>query len=277
MWSQTLFTIQETPITLLNLSTFVATLLLSWMIAKSVRSLLTRLVSLKESISSPSLYGLGHLAYYMILFIGSYIAFLILGIDLTGITVIIGAISIGIGFGLQSTFNNLMAGVILLIEKKVRVGDLIELDSGEIGYVLSINVRSTLICILDNRKILIPNTEIVSQKLINWSLGDTTFHRFRVPFTVSREAGKEIVKGLALDVALKIGSKEMRPEVWLTQIKRDTQEFELILWMERKKKGLSSTSLTASCLWNLDIAFAEKGIKLLEAKRQSESTARQEL
>jgi len=268
MWHEPLFTIHETPITLFNLLVFVAVVILTILIAKLVRTSVARLASLKGHVSPSTLYGLGRLAYYIVLILGFYIALTIVGVDLTGIAVVVGALSVGIGFGLQSIFNNFAAGIILLIERKVRVGDMVQLESGDIGHVQEINVRSTLIRTLDNRKILVPNTEIVSKKLINWTLGSDNSHRFRIPFTIERDEDKEKIKAIALDVAAGFNSKGAAPEVWLTRIGEKNQDFELVLWMERKETDLTSQSMTARCLWSLDTAFAEKGIKLVEASRQ---------
>lgn len=76
---------------------------------------------------------------------------------------IAGALSVGIGFGLQSIVNNFVSGVIILLEKKLRVGDLVELETKEIGRVMEINVRTTLVKTFDNVEILVPNADLVSK------------------------------------------------------------------------------------------------------------------
>lgn len=267
MREQTLFTIGETPVTLVNVLACVGILILTYLLARGIKALIIR----KGRTKAPVVYAFGRLAYYATVFVGIYMALLIVGIDLTGITVVIGALSVGIGFGLQSIFNNFVAGVILLIEKKVSIGDMIELDSGDMGYVQEMNMRSTLIRTLDNRKVLVPNSEIVSKKLVNWTFENDHIHRFRFPFAVSRDVKKEIVREIALEVASEIGVKKLKPDVWLSEINASNQIFELILWMERKDRGLNSESLTAQCLWSLESAFLAKGIQLIEASRnQSE-------
>lgn len=267
MWHTPLFTIHETPVTAFSLLTFIGIIILTWIIAKCLRKGMMQFPFLKGNVSSATLYGLGRFAYYLTLSIGAYIALTVVGVDLTGIAVVIGALSVGIGFGLQSVFNNFAAGIILLIERKVSVGDMIQLESGEMGHVKEINVRSTLIQSLDNRKILVPNTEIVSKKLTNWTLGHEKFHRFRIPFTVLRKESKEKVKALALEVAEEFNVKKMASEVWLSQIGEKHQDFELVLWMEREEKGLSAHSMAARCLWSLDTAFTKEGIELIKANR----------
>ena len=100
---------------------------------------------MSKKLSGSALYGLGRLAYYAVFLIGFYIALTTIGIDLTGVAVVVGAVSVGIGFGLQSIFNNFVAGIIVLLEKKVHPGDFIELQTGDNGVVLEINVRTTVI------------------------------------------------------------------------------------------------------------------------------------
>jgi small-conductance mechanosensitive channel len=102
----------------------------------------------------------------VILVIGTYIALTTIGIDLTGITVVVGALGVGVGFGLQSIFNNFVAGIIVLFEKKVCINDTVQLESGEVGVVSEINIRCTLIRTNDDREVIIPNTELVSKKVI---------------------------------------------------------------------------------------------------------------
>lgn len=83
---------------------------------------------------------------------------------------IAGALSVGIGFGLQSILSNFVSGILILFEKNVTPGDIIQLESGVIGIVDMVNIRSTVIETPDRKRMIIPNTEIISKKLTNWSL-----------------------------------------------------------------------------------------------------------
>ena len=268
-WDTPLFTIQETPISVVNLLTCLFILVLSFALAKGVKSSVTRMSALKSAMSAPALYGIGRLSYYIILLIGIYVALTTIGIDLTGIAVVIGALSVGIGFGLQSIFNNFVAGIIVLVEKKVRINDRIQLESGDMGIVTEINVRSTVICTPDNRKIVIPNTEIISKKVSNWNQDGGQLFRLRLPFSVERKIEKETVKQVAIEavLALPATSQEPSPDVWLTKVSETIQEFEAVVWVSFHEVGLGSQSLSASYLWALESAFTKKEIKLLAANR----------
>ena len=165
-WGYTLFTIHETPVSVVSLLACLFILVISFALAKGVKRYVSRLPFLEQQVNPSTLYGVGRLSYYVILVIGIYIALTTIGIDLTGITVVVGALGVGVGFGLQSIFNNFVAGIIVLFEKKVCINDTVQLESGEVGVVSEINIRCTLIRTNDDREVIIPNTELVSKKVI---------------------------------------------------------------------------------------------------------------
>ncbi|MCB1106985.1 MAG: mechanosensitive ion channel [Chlamydiia bacterium] len=158
-WNQPLFTLHETDVSPLRLLVCILIFALSVVLAKLVKAYL------KKNIHSPAVYGLCRFSYYLILLLGIYISLIIIGIDLTGIAVIAGALSIGIGFGLQSISNNFIAGIIILFEKRVCINDTIQLDSGDTGVISEIGIRSTIILADEQREIIVPNMEIISKKI----------------------------------------------------------------------------------------------------------------
>jgi len=108
---------------------------------------------------------------YALVIIGSVMAFQFIGIDLSGLAVIFGFLSVGIGFVLQNLTSNFIAGIILLFEQHIKVGDRVTVGETE-GDVAEINIRSTTIRSLNNVAIVVPNSEFVSSTVINWSHGD---------------------------------------------------------------------------------------------------------
>ncbi len=116
-------------------------------------------------------YTLTRIFQYTILFIGTIIAFQVIGIDLSSLAVIFGFLSVGIGFGLQNLTSNFIAGLMLLFEQHIQVGDRITVGDTE-GDVTEINIRSTTIRSLNNIAIVVPNSEFISSTVINWSHGD---------------------------------------------------------------------------------------------------------
>jgi potassium-dependent mechanosensitive channel len=165
-WGQTLFIINDTPVSGVSILACLLILIVSFALAKWAKRYVSQSSFLGQQIGSSTLYGVGRLLYYVILVIGVYVALTTIGIDLTGIAVVVGALGVGVGFGLQTIFNNFVAGIIVLLEKKVCINDTVQLESGEVGVVSEINIRCTLIRTNDDREVIIPNTELVSKKVI---------------------------------------------------------------------------------------------------------------
>ncbi|HEV8342061.1 MAG TPA: mechanosensitive ion channel domain-containing protein [Candidatus Binatia bacterium] len=116
-------------------------------------------------------YTLTRISHYVIMIIGAVVAFQFIGIDLTGLAIILGFLSVGIGFGLQNITSNFVAGLILLLERPIKVGDRVMVGDQE-GDVVEIKMRSTTIRTLNNIAVIVPNSDFVSSKLENWSYGD---------------------------------------------------------------------------------------------------------
>ena len=144
-------------------------ILLSWVI----RHLLARLRNRRKYAKSSAIYTLGRLLHYIIIITAIFVALGTIGLDFTNFALIAGALSVGIGFGLQSIVNNFVSGLILLFEGSLRVGDYIELDSGLRGTVKEINTRATVINTNDSVDMVVPNSEFVTSRLTNWTLRDS--------------------------------------------------------------------------------------------------------
>jgi small-conductance mechanosensitive channel len=112
--------------------------------------------------------SIASLAYYVVLVLGVLLAISVAGFDLTNLAIIAGALSVGIGFGLQNVVNNFVSGLILLFERPIRVGDVIDYQ-GQWAEVQEIKVRSTLIQTYDRAELIVPNSELVSNTVTNWT------------------------------------------------------------------------------------------------------------
>lgn len=149
-------------------------------------------------------HAVGSIFRYVFLFVGLVIIVQSTGVDLSTLTVLVGALGVGIGFGLQSVTNNFISGIIILFERPIKVGDRVELPELDnlAGDVVNISARSTTIITNDNIAILIPNSKFVSDTVINWSYNDANV-RFKIPVGVSYNEDPEIVREILLDVANK--------------------------------------------------------------------------
>ena len=201
----------------------------------------------------------------VMLFTAIVIAMNIVGIDLTALAVFSGAVGVGIGFGLQAIFSNLVSGVIMLLEGSIKVGDFVELESGLTGEVREINTRSTLVTTNDNVDILIPNSEFINARVTNWTLRDS-FRRLRVPFGVAYGTDKELVRQAALEAAEAVphmltGKSAKPPQVWLVGFGESSLDFELVVWLSPEAVKRPS-AVSADYNWAIETALGKHGIEI---------------
>ena len=170
----TLFEIQNSPVTFLSLILFVILIVGFTYLGSFVKRMLNNRI-LPRFISDSGLrYTLSRMAQYVVGVIGILFSFQFLGIDLTGLAVVFGFLSVGIGFGLQNVTSNFISGLIVLFERPISVGDRVEVNGIE-GDVEEINIRSTKVKTLQNISIIVPNSEFVSTSVINYSHGDPSY------------------------------------------------------------------------------------------------------
>lgn len=170
------------------------------------------------------------LVRYLILFIGFVVILQTAGIDLSSVTVLFGALGVGIGFGLQNITNNFVSGLVILMERPIKVGDRIEV-SGISGNVVNISMRATTILTNDNISIIVPNSEFVSSTVINWSHTDRNV-RFNFPVGVSYKEDPEKIRKLLLQVADGNSGvlKQPRPDVLFSEYADSALIFTLRVW-----------------------------------------------
>jgi potassium efflux system protein len=261
----TLFSVKETPVTFGDIVQGVIILIIGWLLSRGIRFAINR-VGRKESVGTQaSLYTLSRLTHYTIIIVAALIALSSIGLSFTNIAIIAGALSVGIGFGLQSIVNNFVSGLIILFERTLRVGDYIELDTGLTGTVKAINVRSTLINTNDNIDIVVPNSEFVSTKLTNWTLGEHIL-RVRIPFGVAYGSDKEVVRKAAIEACEDVPYtlthlRGREPDVWLVEYGDNSLNFLLLVWVNRQG-ARRPTRTRAAYLWALEDKLSEYGIEI---------------
>jgi len=163
-----LFNLNQTPITLGSILVFFGVIVGFALFGRIVIKKWLTVTFLKLKIEEGTSYNLTRIAYYFLLFIGVLVAFQFVGINLSSLVVVFGFLSVGIGFGLQNLTSNFISGLIILFERPIRVGDRITIGDQE-GDVIEINIRSTTIRSRSNISIIVPNSEFISSRVINWS------------------------------------------------------------------------------------------------------------
>jgi small-conductance mechanosensitive channel len=262
---RTLFSVGDTPVTFGDIVQALIIFLIGWALSRGIRMAIRR-VGQKESVGrQAALYTISRLTHYSIILLALLIALTSIGLDFTNLALVAGALSVGIGFGLQSIVNNFVSGLIILFERTLRVGDYIELDNGLTGTVKAINVRSTLINTNDNIDIVVPNSEFVSTRLTNWTLAEHIL-RMRIPFGVAYGSDKELVKKAAIeaceDVSYTLTHMPGRePDVWLVEYGDNSLNFLLLVWVNRQG-ARRPTRTRASYLWELETKLREYGIEI---------------
>lgn len=251
IWHITLFNIQGSPVNLIKILSFIVIIILGYVVGALLRRGIQKAFSIRNY-SASSGYTIGRFAYLLVVIMGFYCGLTFLGINLTGIAVIAGALSVGIGFGLQAILSNFVSGLLILFEKNMTLGDVIQLESGTIGKVIKINIRSTLIQIAGQKKMVIPNTEMISKKLVLWSHAKRGKVQWRVLFTTKRDVDREKIKTIAEQA---IGKECF---IHLMEVSESFQQWEVLGWTEPKKEAISFLEISDL----LETAFKKEGISI---------------
>jgi small-conductance mechanosensitive channel len=188
----------------------------------------------------------------------------ILGIDLTALTVFSGAFGLAVGFGLQKTFGNLLAGIILLMDRSIKPGDVIAVNDGitmTVGQVKKIGIRAVSVTTRDKKEYLIPNENLMINQVENWSYSSREV-RIKVPVGIAYGSDIEIAERLMVEAA-KLTKRVLNgpaPSVWLHAFGRDSIEFEAQLWIRDPEEGIGNVrSDYLKTLWRL---FRDNGVQV---------------
>jgi potassium-dependent mechanosensitive channel len=195
---------------------------------------------------------------YVGLVIAAGLAISALGLNLSSLAIVAGALSVGIGFGLQNIVNNFVSGLILLVERPIKTGDWVEVG-GSSGIVKRINVRSTELETFSRSTVLIPNSQLVSSAVVNWTHKDVS-GRIEIPVKVSNVTDAASVRAILLDCAAKhpaVMKGPAAPGVLLKDFSGNSFEFELQVAVPR---ALEMAKVASDLRFAIDQAFRAKGI-----------------
>ncbi len=200
------------------------------------------------------------LASIGIVVIAFFFAIDLLDIDLTSLALFSGGFGLAIGFGLQKTIGNLIAGIILLMDRSIKPGDVIALRE-EIGWVNKIGVRAVSIITRDGKEHLIPNENLMTQEVENWSYSDRNV-RVRIPVSIAYDADLKLAQELMLRAARESPRvlKSPKPNVWLMSFGEHSLQHEILAWISDPESGVGNVrSDVLNRLWFL---FKDHGIGL---------------
>lgn len=202
--------------------------------AHLARTVTERRLSRHTAMDQGARYAVARVLYYVILTLGLLGALQTLGLQLSSLTVALGALSVGIGFGLQNIVNNFVSGLILLFERPIQVGDWIEVE-GTRGRVTRIGTRSVNIVTSDNIDILVPNGSFISNQVINWSHGDPRV-RLRLPIGVAYGSDLAHVVEVLLASAESVTEvlADPEPTVLFDAFGESSVNLELAIWINTR-------------------------------------------
>ena len=222
--------------------------------------IIERRISTKRHIDPGLRYTIARLVRYMILTLGFLIAINQgLGADLTSIAVIFTALSVGIGFGLQYLAADIASGFILLFERPLRVGDRITIEGSE-GDVQSINLRTTVVTTNDRIAIIVPNSKLVSQQVINWSYGDPRA-RISIPVGVADDSDIELVTETLLNAAEEVDNvlADPPPRVQFLKFGEYSLDFRLLVWTNQPRRNVQ---IRSDINYRIARLFRERNIRI---------------
>ncbi|GAB4228083.1 MAG: hypothetical protein Tsb0021_05260 [Chlamydiales bacterium] len=261
-----LFKVDGNPVTVANILKSLMIILVSYYISHLIRKSILRNHKFIKNLKPSTGYIISRLIHFFVIFLGFILALSSVGLSLTNFFIVAGALGVGIGFGLQSTVNNIFSGFMLLFQRNINVGDIVELEKKVIGKVVSINLTNTHILSFDGIDLIVPNGQLTQQMITNWTMKNT-FRRFHVPFGVAYGTDKEKVKKVVIDAVKKLqctvtnDSRYADPQIWFTGFGDNAILFELVVWVDLTAPAPHGTAVS-SYYWEIDSALKENNIEI---------------
>ncbi len=254
------FRIGNFEVSISGFVTAIIIIVLAIALSRTFTSLLDRRIATRAQIDPGVRYTIARLASYIVVSVGILLALKqAFNINLTSIAVIFTALSVGIGFGLQYIAADIASGFILLFERPIRVGDRITIDEDE-GDVQSINFRNTIVLTNDRVSIIVPNSRLVSQRVINWSYGDPRA-RIQVPIGVAYGSDIKLVTNTLLAAAAGVKNVLMDPppRVQFLGFGDFSLDFRLLVWSNQPRRHVQ---IKSDINYRLEELFRERGIQI---------------
>ena len=256
-WGPTLGPVKLTTWSVLGVT---LALYLGFFLSRVIRALINARIFPRTSLDPGVQYTISTTVHYVILILSGLIALDILGFPLTNLALVAGALGIGIGFGLQNIVNNFLSGLILLFERPIKVGDLLVID-GQWGTVREIRVRSTIFETFDRYVLIIPNSELVSSKVANWTHYGKGFNRLTLKVGVAYDSDVRQVTQLITEIC-RDNPRVVAvppPQVYFTVYGDSSLDFTIMVHLKTPGDRLPVTHELNSAIFE---AFKQHGIEI---------------
>jgi len=266
IFTKPLFQLGQTWISLATIMEFIVVVAVVVLLSRLVRRLLRTRVLARTKLDVGQQYAISRIVGYIVLVLGLLIGVETMGVNLSSLAVIAGALGVGIGFGLQNIVSNFVSGLIILAERPIQIGDRVDLGNNTVGKVERIGARATHVLTNDNIMIIVPNSEFVSSRVTNWTHIDPRV-RFRISVGVSYGSDPRMVEKILLEVAEANPNvlKNPAPGVVFKEFGESSLNFELRVWsadMTHRPGSLESQLNFA--IWD---KFKERGIEIPSPQR----------
>ena len=229
-------------------------------LSRTLSNILQRRIAKRAFLDPGIHYTIGRLTQYLVITLGVLLALSFgVGLDLTSIAVLFTALSVGIGFGLQYIAADIASGFILLFERPVRVGDRISIGKEE-GDVQSINLRTTVMMTNDRVSVIVPNSKLVREQLINWSYGDPRA-RLAIPIGVASDSDVNLVTETLLKATEGVDNvlSDPQPKVQFLKFGDWSLDFRLLVWTNRPRLHVQ---IRSDINFRIEKLFREAGIEI---------------
>ncbi|MGA2137317.1 MAG: mechanosensitive ion channel domain-containing protein [Verrucomicrobiia bacterium] len=261
VFTKPLFQLGQTPVSLATMVEFVVVITIVVLLSRVIRRLLRTRVLARTKLDVGQQYAIARIASYVVLVIGLLISVETFGVKLSSLAVIAGALGVGIGFGLQNIVSNFVSGLVILAERPIQIGDRIDLGNNTVGKVMRIGARATHVLTNDNIMVIVPNSEFISSRVVNWTHVDPRV-RLRINVGVSYGSDPHLVEKLLLEIAEGNPSvlKNPVPTVVFKEFGESSLNFELRVWADdmAHRPGTLESQLNFA-IWD---KFKEHGIEI---------------
>ena len=258
-----------------------------FILSKYVQWVLRRQVLQAFQLAEHTQFILLRFLHFSLIIVGVIISLSTIGVSFTSLAIIFGGLSIGIGFGLQNIASNVISGFILIFERPIKIGDLVEIMEVNIfGRVSSINLRSTVVVSLDEKEIIVPNSQLITEAVHNLTHANNLY-RLRIPVGVSYGSDVDLVKQVLLDAADEhLGvikepipniSNVTSPFVRFIAFGNSSLDFELLVWIPDSFQRFDIASDLHFIIWhkfkehNITIAFPQLDVHFDPTEIEQES------
>jgi small-conductance mechanosensitive channel len=236
------FSVGSIHVSLGDILAFGITVWAAFLVSRFVRFLLDEDVYPRVNLKRGLAYAISNTLHYLILVVGFFLAVAALGLDMTRVTILAGAFSVGVGFGLQNIFNNFISGLILLFERPINVGDVVQIEDAS-GVVERIGIRASIIRTTNGSEVIMPNGKLISERLINWTLSSRQ-HGIELPIGVAPGTDPKRVIALLEETAAAhpriIGDPP--PQALVVKLGADSLSLELRAWTDHAEQWMQIRS-----------------------------------